>query len=219
MFIGHYAAGFGAKAAEPRVSLGTLFLASQFSDLLWPLLLLFGLENLEIAPGNTAVTPLEFIHYPISHSLLAVIGWSLLFGGVYWWIRGRTRGAVVVGLVVLSHWVLDLLVHVPDLPLYPGDAPLLGLGLWNSVAGTILVEGALFGLGAVLYLWLTTPRNRVGSYALWVLIGFLLLVYAGNLLGPPPPNTTAIVWAGLSQWAIVAWAYWIDWNRSTVGDG
>lgn len=217
MFIGHYAAGFGAKAAQPRVSLGTLFLAAQFSDLLWPVLLLFGLETVEIVPGITTVTPFDFVHYPISHSLLAVIGWSLLLGGVYWWVRRSTRGAVVVGLVGMSHWVLDLIVHRPDLPLYPGESPLLGLGLWNSVVGTVLVEGLLFVFGAALYLRMTAARNRVGSYALWVLIGFLLVVYAGNLLGPPPPNTSAIVWAGLLQWGVVAWAYWIDWNRSGVG--
>ena len=161
MFIGHFGVGFAAKAVAPQVSLGTLFLAAQFIDLLWPTLLLLGVERVRIEPGITTVTPLNFEHYPVSHSLLAVLGWSLLLGGVYFWRRGALRGAVVVGLAVLSHWLLDLLVHRPDLPLYPGATQFFGLGLWSSLGATLAVELPIFAAGVWLYLR-ATEAGRPG---------------------------------------------------------
>ncbi|HEX6361785.1 MAG TPA: hypothetical protein VFZ93_02430, partial [Albitalea sp.] len=128
MFIGHFGVGFAAKRVAPAVSLGTLFLAAQFIDLLWPTLLLAGVERVEIRPG--ANPPLAFVHYPVSHSLVAVLGWAALIGGLHFGLRRRLRAALVVGAAVLSHWVLDLLVHEPDLPLAPGAAR-VGLGLWH----------------------------------------------------------------------------------------
>ena len=129
MFIGHYAVALGAKKAAPRVSLGTLLLASQFIDLLWPIFLLLGLEHVRIAPGNTVFTPLDFYDYPISHSLLAVLGWSVGFGLVYYAVRRSGRNALILGAIVLSHWVLDFISHRPDLPLIPGMETRVGLGL------------------------------------------------------------------------------------------
>ena len=129
MFIGHFGVGLGLKAVAPRVSLGTMFLASQFVDLLWPSLLLVGFEQVDIAPEVTRVTPLDFVHYPISHSLLMVFGWSVLFALVYHLIRRHRGNAVFCGLAVMSHWLLDWVTHRPDLPLYPGGEALVGLGL------------------------------------------------------------------------------------------
>lgn len=214
MFIGHFGVGFGAKAVASTVSLGTLFLAAQFVDLLWPTLLLLGIEQVEIEPGITKMTPLDFVHYPVSHSLLLVVGWGVLFGLVYWLLRKNARAAVVLGLLVVSHWVLDLVVHRPDLPLYPGDSPLLGLGLWNAPAVTLLLEGLIFVLGIVLYLRSTEAKNRVGVYAFWGLVAFLAVIHVMNLFGPPPPSVTAIAWAGQLQWLFVIWAYWVDRNRT-----
>lgn len=216
MFIGHFGVGFGAKAAAPRTSLGTLFLAAQFVDLLWPMLLLFGLEHVAIVPGITRVTPLDFDHYPISHSLLAVVVWALLFAGVYQISRKYRVGAVVCGLALISHWVLDLIVHRPDLPLVPGGSTLLGFGLWNSLPATLALELSVFGLGLFFYLRTTRPVDRTGSVALWALVAFLLLVFASNILGPPPPSTTAIAWIGQAQWLLIIWAYWIDRHRIVV---
>ena len=133
MFVGHFGIGLGLKRVDPKISLGTLFLAAQFIDLLWPSLLLLGLEHVEIAPGITRVTPLDFTHHPISHSLLAVVGWSLLFALAYQLLRRERRGATICGLAVMSHWLLDLVTHRPDLPLYPTGEILVGLGLWNSL--------------------------------------------------------------------------------------
>jgi FtsH-binding integral membrane protein len=216
MFIGHFGVGFGAKAAAPRASLGVLFLAAQFVDLLWPTLLLLGAEHVKIAPGITKVTPLDFTDYPISHSLLAAVVWAVLFAGVYFIIGKYRRGAWVCGLAVLSHWVLDLVVHRPDLPLMPGGAARFGLGLWNSLPATLAVELAVFGLGVFLYLRTTRAVDRTGSIALWALVVFLLLIYASNLIGPPPPSVTAIGWVGQAQWLLIVWGFWVDRHRVVV---
>jgi membrane-bound metal-dependent hydrolase YbcI (DUF457 family) len=213
MFIGHFAVGFGAKAAQPKVSLGTLFLAAQFLDLLWPTLLLLGWEEVVIQPGITTVTPLNFIRYPISHSLLTVLGWSVFLGLIYWVWKKNASGALVVGFCVLSHWLLDVLMHRPDLPLYPGNSPRVGLGLWHSLPASLLVEGALFLLGVVLYTRRTTAKNKKGKYGCWALVAFLVLVHLANLFGPAPGSSTDIAWAGQLQWLLVGWAWWMDRHR------
>lgn len=216
MFLGHFGVGFGAKAAAPKTSLGTLFLAAQFIDLLLPTLVLVGLESVAIAPGITRVTPLDFTHYPISHSLLAVLIWGVGFGAVYYLLRRYPRGAWVCGLAVVSHWLLDLVVHRPDLPLAPGLAVLVGLGLWNSLPITLIVELGIFVIGVGLYVRTTAAIDRVGSIALWSLVGFLLLVYFGGVFGEPPPNAAAFAWVGQAQWLLVVWGYWIDRHRRTA---
>ncbi len=162
MFVGHFGVGFAGKAAAPRASLGTLFLAAQFVDLLWPTLLLLGLERVEIRPGITRVTPLDFVSYPISHGLLAVAIWGLLFAGVYQLARRYPAGAVTMFAAVVSHWLLDLLTHRPDLPLSPWSATKVGLGLWDSLPATLVVELAIFGGGLALYLRTTKAVDRTG---------------------------------------------------------
>jgi hypothetical protein len=216
MFIGHFGVGFGAKAAAPRVSLGTLILAAQFVDLLWPIFLLLGLENVRIDPGNTAVTPLDFVRYPFTHSLVTGIGWGLLLGLAYLTLRRSARGAAVVGLAVVSHWVLDWISHRPDMPLYPGG-PKVGLGLWNSVAATVAVEAAIFIVGVALYLHVTRARDRVGHWALWSLVVLLAVAYVANLTAPPPPSASALAWFGLGAWLFVPWGYWINRHRGVRG--
>lgn len=216
MFLGHFGVGFGAKRLASAASLGTLFLAAQFVDLLWPTLLLLGLEHVAIVPGITRVTPLDFVDYPISHSLLAAAGWGVLFAVIYGSIRKYRRGAMVCGVAVVSHWILDLFVHRSDLPLYPGSRTLLGLGLWNSLWATLTVELVVFGGGLWLYLRSTRPRDRAGGVGLWGLVAFLLLVYAGNVFGPPPTDVAPIAWIGQAQWLLIAWAYWIDRHRALV---
>jgi len=216
MFIGHFGLAFAARRSTPRLSLGTAFLAAQFLDLLWPTLLLVGAESVRIQPGATAVTPLLFEHYPWSHSLLMTIAWSIAVGGIYGAMRGNLRGAVIVGLLVLSHWLLDALVHESDLPLAPGVGTLVGLGLWNSRAGTLLAEVPIFLIGVWLYARGTRALDRIGTFGLVGLVLFLVLVYAANLSGPPPPGVTAIAWVGQAQWLLVAWAYWVDGHRASL---
>jgi len=214
MFIGHFGLGFGAKKLAPTVSLGTLFLACQFADLLWPTLVLTGVEIVKIQPGITIVTPLDFVHYPYSHSLLALLIWAAAFAIGYMLIR-RSFGlaAVVIGALVLSHWFLDLLVHRPDLPLTFTSSARYGLGLWNSLPVTLVIELILFLGGTAIYARVTKARDRWGSIGFWALVVFLLIVYIGNIFGPPPPGAVAVAWAAESMWLLVAWGYWLDHHR------
>jgi membrane-bound metal-dependent hydrolase YbcI (DUF457 family) len=216
MFIGHFGVGFGAKKIIAKPSLGTIFLASQFIDLLWPLFLLLGIEQVKIDPGNTVVTPLNFINYPFSHSLIGVLIWAILFGGVYYIIKKDLKVAIWLGVLVCSHWILDLITHRPDLPLLFNNETMVGMGLWNSLIATIIVEGSIFAAGIYFYMKVTSSNNRTGTIALWSLIGFLAIIYISNLFGPPPPSEGPIGIIGLSQWLIIAWAYWIDKNRTVV---
>ncbi len=213
MFIGHFGAGFIGKKFEKSASLGTYFMAAQWIDLIWPILLLLGVEKAEIKPGVTAVTPLDFTYYPFTHSLFGVIVWAVLFGMVYFLIKKKSRTAIILALLVVSHWFLDLLVHIPDLPIFPGYSLKVGFGLWNSFAASIIVEGLIFSLGAYLYYKVTKTKNRVGTYSLIGLIVFLVVMYISNLFGPPPPSVEAIGFIGNAQWLIIIWGYWIDKNR------
>jgi hypothetical protein len=217
MFIGHFALGMAAKRIAPRTSLGTLFAAAQLADLVWPVLLLLGVEVVRVQPGDTAFTPLEFVSYPWTHSLLTALLWAAAFGLVYFAVRKSARGAWVVGALVLSHWVLDLVTHRPDLPLAPG-AIKVGLGLWNSPVATILVEGALFVLGVVAYATFTKPRDRTGKLAFWALIAFLVIIYVGNIAGPPPPDPRAVALVTVLLWLFLPWGAWIDRHREPVRD-
>jgi len=214
MFIGHFALGFGAKKAAPEVSLGTLFLACQFADLLWPSLVLAGIETVEVQPGNTVVTPLNFTHYPYSHSLVAMLVWAVLGAlGYMAFRRSRLQAALVIGALVLSHWVLDVLTHRPDLPITLTGTGRLGLGLWNSLPLAVAVETLLFIVGVGLYARATEPIHRQGSIGFWALVAFLLVVSIANLVGPPPPSAMAVAWAAQAIWLLVAWGYWVDRHR------
>ena len=216
MFIGHYAVAMAAKRAAPRASLGTLFAAASLADLLWPVFLLLGWEHAHIVPGPNPFLTLWLDSFPISHSLVTLIGWGALFGLLYRWRTGDGRAAVVIGLVVVSHWVLDFVTHRPDMPLYPGGTP-LGLGLWNSVAGTLVTEGVMFLAGVWLYATATRPRDRVGRYAFWGLIAFLVVSYIGSLYSPPPSAMRALALGGIAfGWLFVAWAAWGDRHRDNV---
>jgi hypothetical protein len=214
MFLGHFGLGFATKKATPEVSLGTLFLACQFADLLWPTLLLLRIERVEIEPGATKMTPLDFVSYPYSHSLLMLCIWGVAFGVIYAAIRrSRLRAAVALALLVVSHWVLDVVMHRPDMPLTVSGSMKLGLGLWSSVGGTLAAELIVFLVGIVLYARSTVARDRVGSIGLWSLVLFMLVVYAAATFGPPPPTWTAVAWSAQAMWLLVVWGYWVDNHR------
>ena len=214
MFIGHFGLAFGAKKAAPAASLGTLFAACQFADLVWPTLVLLGYERVEVRAGITKFTPLDFVSYPYSHSLLALCVWAVAFGAIYYAIR-RTRlaAAVTVALLVVSHWVLDYVTHRPDLPLTPTDPGRYGLGLWNSIPGTLTIELTIFLAGLLLYVRETTALDRAGSAGVWGLAIFMLVVYVASAFGPPPPNASAVAWSAEAMWLLVVWGYWVDRHR------
>jgi membrane-bound metal-dependent hydrolase YbcI (DUF457 family) len=213
MFAGHYAIALAAKRTTPTLSLGVLFAACQLVDLIWPVFLLLGIEHVRIAPGITAVTPLDFYDYPWTHSLAASLFWALAAGAAYYAWRRRAKPAMVIGIVVLSHWFLDLLAHRPDLPLYPGSPTKLGLGLWNSPIATAAVELTLFAIGLALYTTPTRPLDRKGSLGFWSLIAFLLAIYASTFFSAPPPSEKAVAWLALTAWLIPLWAWWSDRHR------
>jgi membrane-bound metal-dependent hydrolase YbcI (DUF457 family) len=215
MFIGHFALGFAAKRVAPRVSLAILFAAAQFADLLWPILVALGVEQVRIDPGNTAFTPLDFVSYPYSHSLLLLVMWGAVLAFMYRAATGTAGPALVIiaGLVV-SHWVLDALTHRPDMPLYPGSAK-VGLGLWNSVMGTVVVEVLIYCAGLWMYVRATRALDTTGRGAFAGLAIFLLIAYAAASLGGPPPSVAAIWLIGMIGGAVlVVWSWWVDRHRS-----
>jgi hypothetical protein len=213
MFIGHFGAGFAAKAIDNKPSLGTLFLAAQFIDLLWPLFLVLGIEHVNVGTSSSPFETLNFTYYPFSHSLFSVIIWAILFGAVYYLIRKNIKSALILGLLVISHWVLDLIVHIPDLPLSPWSNYKVGFGVWNSVPATIIVECAFFAAGIFLYSRTTKALNKKGSIGLWSLIIFLIIMYFLSLSSTPPADEKVIGISGFSQWIIIFWGYWINKNR------
>jgi membrane-bound metal-dependent hydrolase YbcI (DUF457 family) len=214
VFIGHFAVAFAAKKAAPGVSLGTLVLAAVFLDVVWPVLVLAGIETFRIVPGITAINPFDFTYYPWSHSLLMTLVWSAVFALVYWAASGDRNGAVWVGLVVASHWVLDFASHRPDMPLYPGGSEKVGLGLWQSIAATFAVEGALFAAGVALYLRATRSRDRVGTIAWWTFVALLLALYIPGPWAARPPSESAVAIFGIIALLIFGpWAYWTDRHR------
>jgi hypothetical protein len=214
MFIGHFGAGLAGKKPGKDISLGTLFMAAQWLDLVWPVLVLLNIEIVKINPGDTILTPLNFESYPYSHSLLYTFIWSFLFGAVYFIFKRNFRNSVLLGLLVLSHWVLDLFVHRPDLPLYPGG-PLEGFGLWNLPIVEIPLEIIIFIIGIYLFVTSTKPKDKTGVFAYWGLIIFISVIYIMNLIGPPPPDTNAIAFAGIGMWLIVLWGYWANKHRES----
>ena len=216
MFLGHFGVALGAKTQQPRVSLGTLFLAAQLADLVWLTLLLLGVERVNIVTHATAANALDFVHYPFTHSLLGEVVGGILLGLIYWLVRRNAKGALLVGLLVPSHWLLDLVVHQPDLPLFPGASPLLGWGLWNHLAITQVVEFALLGAGLWLYVWRTRARNGVGRYGLLELVAFLVLSHLASIFSPPPASVALIGWGGQLLWLPVLLAYWVDRNREAA---
>jgi len=214
VFIGHFAVAFASKKVAPKVSLGTLVIAAAFLDVVWPVLVLLGVERFRIVPGFTAINPFDFVYYPWSHSLLMTAVWALLFALVYFAVRGDRAGAVWLGIAVASHWVLDFVSHRPDLPLYPGGETRLGLGLWQSIAATFAVEGLMFAAGIALYMQSTKAKDRIGTVAWWAFIALLVVLYIPGPWSPPPPSENAVAILGIIALAIFApWAYWIDRHR------
>jgi membrane-bound metal-dependent hydrolase YbcI (DUF457 family) len=213
MFIGHYALALGSRKQGKLPSLAIMFIAVQFMDLLWPVLVLLDIEKFEIDPGNTALTPLNFSYYPYSHSLFMSIVWAILFGLIYNAFRKNKKGAILLAFLVFSHWILDFITHRPDLPISPFSDFRVGLGLWNMPAVAIALETAMFLAGTAIYVRAMEPQRK---FAFWSLIVFFLLVHFMNLLGPPPPSVTAVAWSANLMWLFVLWAWWVEKKRKPI---
>lgn len=213
MFIGHFGVAFAAKKVAPKISLGVLFMACQFMDLIWPALVLLGIEKVSVEPHATAFNSINFEYYPFTHSLVGAILLSMIFRWLYYAFTKDRRSSWIVSAVVLSHWVLDWIVHKPDLPLSINNTHPMGLGLWNSVIGTVIVESALFFGGYYLYQQTTKPATPAKRWGLWGLLAFLTLIYVLNVWGPQPEvgmPGTAIAGPALAMWILVPWAWWVD---------
>jgi hypothetical protein len=209
MFVGHLAVALTGKRIEPKISLGTWMLAALFADLLVFPLLIAGIERVRIHPGvavNRMVADM-----PYSHSLLMDALWAGLFAGLYFLWRRYARGAWLLFAAVLSHWMLDFISHRPDMTLAPGTNAVLGLGLWNSIPATLIVEGGFWILAIIIYVRATEPKTRAGTYAFWIAIVLLTLAWYGNITSGMDPNPVRAGISGLIFFSfIVAWAYWIN---------
>jgi hypothetical protein len=214
MFLGHFGLAFAAKKAAPKASLGTLVFAAQFADMLWPVLLLLGIEQVRIVPGLLPASPFDFTSYPISHSLVAQLGWGALLGLIYFAVKRDGRNALFVGGLVPTHWVLDFIAHRPDMPIYPGGGK-YGLGMWQSIPLTISVEYVLYVAGIALYVRATRAKDAAGNLALWSLVGLLAVIYPASLVGPAPPSVQALAWSAIAIWLTVPWAAWADRHRQS----
>lgn len=217
MFVGHYAVSLALKKFENRASLGALFLAVQFLDILFFPFVLVGIERISIVPRFTQSTNFELVYMPYTHSLIASLLWAGFAYFVFRWVVFRNASvAAVVGLAVFSHWLLDLVVHTPDLPLWTDASPKLGLGLWNNAIATYLLEAALLMLGLWLYIKSTAAKTRLGKYGMAVFVGLLLAVNALNIFGPPMGDSrlSLAVSALTLYFAFAAVAYWLDGKRS-----
>src|SRR5579862_569066 len=216
MFIGHFAVGFASKPLAPRTSLAWLMAAAQLADLLWPVFLFLGWEHVRIDPSATRFTPLDLYDFPLSHSLAALALWATIFGGIYWLLTRYRAGALVLWFAVISHWVLDWITHRPDMPLYPGGSR-FGLRLWDSIAGTMIVELAMFSAGVWLYARATRPRDRIGRYGFAGYVLIMLVLYIGDRFSGPPPDVQSLLWVSIVFAPLVlAWSWWFDRHRIPV---
>ncbi len=189
MFVGHYAAAFALKGKEKGASLGMLFIATQFIDILFFPFVLAGIENLKFVKDFTAVNDFNMDYYPFTHGLLGSLCWAALFFVLYFFVFAKNKAkkksiATVMALCVLSHWFTDLIVHTPDLPLISGD-PKFGFGLWNNKALTFSAEAVLLILGLAYYLKKTKAISVIGKYAGIAFVLFLLLINYLNLFVLP----------------------------------
>jgi len=216
MFLGHIALAMAAKRSAPRASLATLFLAAQWADVLWPIFLALGIEEVRILPNGRPFLQLDFISYPYSHSLLALAIWGIVFGMVYRAVAGGRHTLWILAALVVSHWVLDWITHVPDMPLYPGG-PKVGLGLWNSVPATLAIEGLMYVVGLTIYLRSTRARDRIGRWGFFSLATTLVVLYLASAFGPPPPTVQAL-WITALAGAIILllWVWWADSHRDVA---
>src|SRR5215472_5719588 len=208
MFVGHYGPSFAANAAEKRLPLWLLFIAVQFIDVLWAIFVLLGIEKVRIVPGITASSPLDLYYMPYTHSLVGALGRSAL-GFVIWQFFPRVggrRAGLILALAVFSHWVLDLIVHRPDLALYD-NVHKMGFGLWNYRGPAFILEIAVLVAGGALYAKAAPRKGRIIGY---VCVLVLVQVF-GTFFFPPPSSDRAMALTALSFYivlAVIAW--WAD---------
>ena len=218
MFIGHYSAALALSAARPRAPLWSLFVAVQLVDFAWAGLVIAGVEKVRIIPGFLASSDLDLYYMPYTHSLPAAVAWSLAAGlaaAAVWRGSGKAIIGGAIGLATLSHWGTDLLVHAPDLALFPGG-PKVGLGLWRSLALSQALEMGLLAAGFLVYLAATRPKGRIGAAAPAILFAAMAALQGYSHLAPAPASSAAFAFSGLAAYAALALAAGhVDLTRTT----
>lgn len=218
MFVGHLAAGLIGKSIEPKISLGTWVLAVLLCDVILFPLLIVGIETIAVEPGEVAnaVTGLNIAY---SHSLLMTVVWALIFAVIYFLRKRYARGAALLFAGVLSHWLLDLISHRPDMPLAPGISTVFGLGLWNSIPATLMIEGGFWLLAIVLYVRAIRRKNWLGFYAFWLGAILITLLWLGNINEGMDPDPIKAGIGGMIVFSLmIGWAYWMNRVRADKAD-
>ena len=227
MFIGHYGIAFALKKYVPKMSLGVLFIATQLMDIVFFILVLLGVEHLRIIPGFTEASPFDLYDYPISHSLLGAVAWSVITYLVIRFIPlkalddgdSKQRAALVLSVAVFSHFVLDVLVHTPDLLLIPGLDIRIGLGLWNSIIGTVAVELAILLVGGWIYLRSTHSGDGLaGMYGMYVFMVVLAIITVVTPFMTFPNVLTVAITTELWYAVFTMAAWWLDNRRYATID-
>lgn len=216
MFIGHFGLALMVKSKFKQVSLGALFLATECLDLIWSIFMILGLEKVKIDPGASLMMPVDLYNIPYSHSLVAALFWSFVAGACYLLSKKNLQSSLVISALVISHWFLDALVHVPDLPLTLNGSLFVGLGLWNSYIGTVAIELALVGVGLYLYLRSTRAIDRWGKFFVAALLIILALTYAPQLLRMVPQSETELAISSLGLWIFVALGCGLESKRENI---
>lgn len=217
MFAGHYGPAFAAGAMKRAPSMAAAFVAVQLVDFAWSAFILTGVEHARVVPGYLAMSSLDLYDMPYTHSLVGALAWSLL-GALVYRVLDRKAGwapALVIGALVFSHWLLDLLVHAPDLALYPGGAEKFGLGWWDVPALAVGSELLVFVIGFALYLRGTRAKTGSGAIAPWVTAALMLSVYAFDKLGPAPADINTAASMALGAYVVLAgFGVWLDRSRA-----
>ncbi len=217
MFVGHYAASLALKKFEKRASLGLLFLAVQFVDILFFPLVLLGIERMNVVENFTQSTHFELEYMPFTHSLLASILWAGAAYGLFRWVIVKKNSvALIVALAVFSHWLFDLIVHTPDLPLSSDASLKFGFGLWNNAMATYALEAVILLSALWLYLRSTSAMTTVGKYGMTVFVILMLSINVVNIFGPLQGDSKLIlaISALTSYLLFAAVAFWLDTKRS-----
>jgi hypothetical protein len=211
VLVGHVAVGFVSKRVEPRLSLGTCLLASLLADLLLFAFVIAGVERIEFGPGLGAAQFLHAVNIGYSHSLMTGAVWAGLFAGAYYALRHNVRAATILAAGVVSHWVLDVISHQPDMPIAPGVNVALGFRLWSSIPATLAIEGGCWIAALIVYARMPARRTWLS----WIVLGggaaLLTLAWIGNIAGPPPPNPRIAPMSSLIFFSlVVGWGYWLN---------
>lgn len=201
MFVGHYGPSLGLRRVSGGVPLWVLFLAVQLVDILWAILVMTGIEKVRITPGFTASSPLDLYYMPYTHSLAASVAWAVIFGVLAGFVWGR-RGGAVVALCVISHWILDLPVHVADLPLW-GDTNKVGFGLWDRPVIAFALEAGILFLGTGVY-----AQHARRKVPVWTFAAVMLAIQTTSFVTPPPAEPAQFAMMALFSYLAFAAAAW-----------